>query len=261
MRKGAPIVALLIGLALCTTGFGQSDSTSTRAPVKPVQKNDNQGAGKNPAADQKAADKKPLPNVSNERSKELMAFVKEHHPELRPLLNSLQKTRPNQYQSTLRTLDREVRSLQNLESRSPERYKISLAHWITKSKITLLSAQLAIKKSLQEQQAIEKKIYELIQKQQDLQIEMVAFDTKFTEKRLAKYQADLAKLRENRTVEIQRRMDIIKNNSQRIRLAQQKAEDAKKKEASTKKKPTNEQPPAIKKDKSRLKDDPTNPQG
>ena len=276
MRAGLFILngTLLVCFGWCAIGFSQTDGKQLDAdaitngpPVllaqtAPAQGNDQKpGAVRQSPTNSKTTDKKPA-NISKERRAELMAFVKEHHPAIRPLLNSLQKTNPGQYQHALRTLDRDVKALQALQKRAPARYRMSLGYWVTKSKIKLLSAKLAIKKTFPEQQAIEKQIFTLIQKQQDLRIAIVTADIKTTEKRLEKYKSDLSKLNKNRTAEIQRQMDVIKNNSQRIRLSQQKAADAKKKSAPGKKKPpSTDKPPTNKKDKSRTKDDKTNPKG
>jgi phage-related protein len=275
MQAGAPVLrfVLLFCFGCCASVVAQTDSTlssigkddtTNRAPIKLVQKGDPGDAARKLPANQKPVEKKPLPKVSKERLEELKAFVKKHHPEIRPLLNSLQKSRPEQYEATMRTLDREVRNIQALEKRWPERYEKSLELWTTRSKITLLSAQLAIKKSLQEQQAIEKQIYSLIQKQHALRIEIVAADVKATRKRLERYEAELAKLKSNQKAEIERQMDVIKTNSQRIRLNQQKAVDArkanegKKKTAPANKKPAANKLPTDKKENPWAKDDPTN---
>ena len=211
------------------------------------------------ATDSKAADKKQQPNVSKERRDELMGFVKKHHPDLQPLLQSLQKTSPEQYKAAMRTLDREVKSLQALEKRAPQRYEKSLELWITKSKIKLLSAQLAIKETLPEQQAIEKQIFQLIAKQEDLRIASLAADTKTLESRLEKSKSDLKKLRENRKDEIQRQMDVIKNYSLRIRQNRLKEANAKKKTPPTQNKPSANKSSTDKKTKSRVKDDKIDP--
>lgn len=246
LRTTIHTCALLVCLGLCGSGFAQSDKDSSK---NRAQAKDSARPDAKKSAGQKPVDKKPAPNVSKERRAELMAFVKKHHPEIRPLFNSLQKTHPSQFQATLRTLDREVRNLQALENRWPEKYQKSLEYWTTKSKVRLLSAQLAIKNSLPEQQTIEKKIFQLIQKQYELRIAIIGMDVTAAESRLDKYKSELAKLKDNRESDVNRQMDLIRTNSQRIR--QKQAAEAKKKSTNSAKKSSPNKPPGKPKDNSR----------
>ena len=107
-------IVFAICISHCAAGFAQTQPTVSefdnksnkqKAPFKLAQKIDNPKTGA--TTDQKTVDKKPTPPpVTKQRRTELMTFVKAHHPEIRPLLNSLQKNRPTQYQAALRTLDR-----------------------------------------------------------------------------------------------------------------------------------------------------------
>jgi len=100
------------------------------------------------------ADKHPPQPVSKERKVELMAFVKANHPELLSLLNQLQSKRRHQFHSALRTLDKNVKHLQSVEKQSAGRYQHSLNIWKVSSRIHLLTAQLAIKKSDKEKASL-----------------------------------------------------------------------------------------------------------
>ena len=175
--------------------------------------------------------------ISNERRTELMTFVKSNHPEIRPLLKMLQKSRPAKYQSTLRSLDREVRSLQNLQAKHPERYKVALEFWTVKSKISLLSARLATKKSKGEQQKIRNQLDVLIKKRIEIRKTEVQANIVRTTNQIERLKSQLERLNsqlgqvsgESDQV-VQLEMERIDAAAKRLREARQKSrENAKKK--------------------------------
>ncbi len=139
----------------------------------------------------------------------------------------------------MRTLDREVKNLQTWESRSPERYQNLLDQWICKSHIKLISAQLVLKKTDEENSTLKSELKSLITKQQDLRIAQLSKDVATARKRLEKSEVQLKGLRSGRAAEIKRQMDAITKNAERILAIQQKAADAKKKAA------PNKQPAAL----------------
>lgn len=254
--------------AFASVGHAQTDPTVSqfdkksklqRAPFQLAQKTDDPAKSAQKLSDpkqdpEKAIAKKPLPQVSNQRRAELMAFVKIHHAELRPLLASLQKNRPNKIQSVLRTLDREVKNLQTWEKRSPERYKKSLALWIVKSKIELLSAQLVVKKSNKARTALKNDLSNLITERHDMQVDLLTYDAELTKKRLEKLEDQLKTHRTNRGSEIQQQLTAITKNAERILAVRKREADAKKQQAKTGK-----QRAAAPKSKPKQQDDKTNP--
>ena len=189
----------------------------------------------NKTLDKKPIDKKPLPLVSDKRRGELMKFVDAHHKELRPLINQLRKQRPGQYQIVLRTLDRNVKNIQSLEKKSPARYQRSLDQWILSSRIQLLSAQLAVKKTDKEKAKLRAQIRPLIKTQLELRLTQLEIDTEQAKKRYDRLQAQVNELAPNRDQLIQRRMEEIDKTSQRISAQNKKAKDKKKAEALRKK--------------------------
>jgi len=93
----------------------QQESEKNKQLQKQSAKNSAGKKADNKKTDGKA-DKKPPQPVSKERKAELMAFVKANHPELLPLLNQLQSKRQQQFHSALRTLDKNVKHLQSVET-------------------------------------------------------------------------------------------------------------------------------------------------
>lgn len=243
-----PALICTVSFCVATTSWAQPANQSKKSTTNSagaMQKQENKSANQ-----PKTASPKSQPNVSKERRAELMAFVKQHHPEIRPLLNSLQKSRPSQYQATLRQMDREVRSINSHKTRFPARYKKMLAHWVTKSQIKLLSARLALKKKLEEQQALEKQILRLIQKQQSLRTDILKLDIERTRKRLIGFESELKKIKNNGNADAQRQVELIKKRTAYLREQQQKS--AAKKKTDKRKAGNN---PADKNARNRDKDD------
>lgn len=215
----------------------QQPKSNQKAPVKVAQQT------KKPSIDKQVQDKKlapkktkSQPNVSNSRRKELMAFFKTHHPELQRLVSQLQKSRPVQYQATLRSLDREVKSLQSLKSRSPERYKKSLQIWKVSTDIRVQTAQLARKQNPKEKNKIRGKLKSLIAKQHDLKVEQLRVDFEWQKKRMEKLQKQLSSMEEDRDNLIARKMESLNKSAQRISAQHKKAAEAKKKQPKPEKK-------------------------
>ena len=211
------------------------DDSNQRAPYKVAKAMSRQG-------DQKKDDTKPLdgdkaksakppqPNVSTKRRKELMEFVKAHHPELQRLLASLNKVNPGGYQTTLRTLDREIKALQTLKTKSPSRYENSLELWTIKSKIRVLTAQLARKQQTKERKKILAQIAALVTKDHDLRTKQVRADYEANLKRTERLKATLDNLEGDRDNLIARTVEKHDRSAQRIIAQNQKAKDAKKKQ-------------------------------
>ena len=208
----------------------QPESTKKQKPQATTsQKVERTESGKKqPDVQKKSNGKKPLASVTQSRRAELMEFITLHHPEIKPLLNSLQKKRKKQYESAIQTLDQEIKRLQSLEKRAPEKYKKSLEQWVLRSKVKLLSAQLAIKKTNAEKTAVQNRIKAIIEKQQDLRVEQLAAEIARIKKRLAKYESQLKNTVTNRKSEVERQLEDIVANSKRISAAQQQTTKAKK---------------------------------
>jgi len=210
-------------------------------------------------AKNKSADDKPVPTpVPEERLAEITAFVKAHHPELQPLLKQLRAKRAKQFQTVIRTLDRNVHKLQTLEKKSPSRYKRALDHWMLTSRIQLLSAQMTLKRSAKDKASIRKKLRELFEKHHDLQRENTLVAIEAAKKKHERLQQTLKEHQANRDSAIARRLDEIDKASELV--SAQRKESAKRKKSAKKENATKEAPadktPSAKKPKSVQKVEP-----
>ncbi len=73
--------------------------------------------------------------------KEAIEFVKEHHPELVSLLESLKSMREKEYQMAIREISRTKKRLDGFAKRGQDIYEIELDAWKIQSKIDLLIAK------------------------------------------------------------------------------------------------------------------------
>ena len=186
----------------------QDSDKNKQLQKKSAKKTDDKKTDNKPA-------KKPPEPVSKERKAELMAFVKANHPELLPLLNQLQSKRQQQFQAALRSLDKNVKNLQAVKKRSPKRYQLSLDIWGVSSRIQLLTAQLAIKKSDKEKASIKKKLRSLFEQQSQLQRSQIKFNYDAAKKKYDRFAEQLKKHDSDRASDLARKMAAIDQKSKK----------------------------------------------
>ncbi|MFK7768875.1 MAG: hypothetical protein AB8B55_16765 [Mariniblastus sp.] len=235
-------ICIVVGFAICLSGTSLNAQTvskevlgqkSSRDAAKTAGQSSSGQSRINQTKLGKSKTRNGNTTVSNARRSELMNFVKSNHPEIRPLLKMLQKSRPAKYQSTIRTLDREVRSLQTLKTKHPERYESALEFWTVKSRISLLSAQLATKKSKAEQAKIKDNLNELITKRNKIrktEIEQsIARTTAQLERmntQLGRLQTQLEQVSGAPEEVVKRELEKIETSANRIRQSRQKSKEA-----------------------------------
>lgn len=235
IKNVLPTIALFCLLPLLLTNSGFAQSTPKTPPnkqdkakaskVKPpvaAKKTAQQSSKKTkPAAsgETKTPDKKkPAVVLSEKRRAELLAFCEQHHQELLPLLKSLQKNRPAEFEKALRTLDREIKQLQVVKSK--ERYEKLLAQWVLRSKIKLLSARLAVRTSKEQRAKTTAGLSKLIGQLQDLKIKHLNEEQQALRSRTAKIGTQIEQLRSTRDAEIKKQIDAFTKNAERIKAAQ-----------------------------------------
>ena len=120
---------LVIATALASLTFGQDEPKAKIPPVKPG------------VADRMVAVPARLPSFSVEREAAAVTFVKQHHPELATLLETLKPMSPSEYRQAIRELFQVSEQLATIKDNDPRRYEINLDAWKAKSRVELLTAQ------------------------------------------------------------------------------------------------------------------------
>ena len=145
--------------------------------------------------------------------KHVFDFVAEHHKDLGRLLNSLKKRRPEAYRRAMSELRRSIVRLENLKVRDEERYEVELQAWMLRSRVQLLTAQLAIRDSKHVRDQLKKTLKEqAVTKRKQLQAER-----KRLKARLAEVDRQLARAESDLQSEIERRLQMAVRNANRFK--------------------------------------------
>jgi hypothetical protein len=76
------------------------------------------------------------------REQRVLAFVREHNPDLAAVLTHLARRQSQEYDAALDDLDRTVSKLAGTKSKDPDLHAIELAVWQTRTRVEMLVAQL-----------------------------------------------------------------------------------------------------------------------
>ena len=169
-----------------------------------------QNAGQKPKDSPTQTEKPPI-KIDRKTRETLLAFVHQHHPELTRLLKSLEKNRPRQYQSAMRSLSNSYHRLQLLkEQGKTKQYDAALEQWKLSSRIKLKAAQVAVKDTPQQRKQLES----LIAKQFDSRIDALRAEEARLSERLKRL-SELMEEQSDRQLEIQQNMDAVMRTATR----------------------------------------------
>jgi hypothetical protein len=166
-----------------------------------------------------AAPKKPIRSekvaapLSPEREETVVAFVREHHPELASLLEQLKPMRPTEYNRAVAEIWQVSRSLENLKTSNPRRYELGLDLWKAKSNAELLAAKLVSGPTAE----LESQLRAALAHQLDLEVRQQELEREVVQARLKQVEASLKRLNENRDKLIDSRLQGLRNKVQRAR--------------------------------------------
>ncbi len=151
--------------------------------------------------------------LAPEREEFTLAFVREHHPELAALLESLKAMRPKEYQRAIGELYPVSRSLENLKLHNPRRYELGLELWKSKSKAELLAAKLVSTPSAE----LESQLRIALENQLELEIRQQQAEQEQLKARLNQVETTIKRLNDNREKLIESRLQGLRNKVQRAR--------------------------------------------
>lgn len=177
------IVGLVLTLLLATTvaavrgAEDESKRTANKAPRKA-----------------KPARRSPKEIVTPSREAAALAFVEEHHPELRKILKQLQGMQPDRYEEAIADLFATSEQLAELKARDAERYELTLEQWKVQSRIGLLAAKMTRNSS----ESLKKELEKLLNEQIDLRIRQHRQEAQRLEKRIQRSQELAQKLESDR---------------------------------------------------------------
>lgn len=153
--------------------------------------------------------------IGAEREKELLTFVREHHQELANLLDQLKPMKAAEYEAALKDLDRDVRRLEQVKTKSPNRYDPELGLWASRSRIRLLAARLSMSEEDDElRQRIKDELRGLRQHELEvleLEIDSVKQHLDKQQRRLEQLQKQSADLQTNDEAWLQKKLMALEN--------------------------------------------------
>lgn len=126
--------------------------------------------------------------VNEAREQAVLAFAREHHPELVKLFRQLERNAPEEYSKAVAELDRNRERLEKLRARQPERFDAALAEWKLSSRIRLVLARL----SLASDPKLEAELREMVRERTELRLAPLRAEKERLEKRLDKVSRTLA---------------------------------------------------------------------
>lgn len=137
--------------------------------------------------------------------KEVLAFVREHHPELVKLLSQLSESRPREYQKALRDLSRVRDRLTQIKRNNNERYELELAVWKAESRIQLLAARLHMGTS----DELRDQLRKALEEQMEFKAALLRHERSLAQDRLDKLNAQIQRLEQERSQLIERQLQVI----------------------------------------------------
>ncbi len=136
-----------------------------------------------------------------DREADVLAFVGAHQPELAKLLETLKPMNAREYGKAIRELAPIRDRLVELERRNPPRYRIALDAWKAKTRVDLLSAQMASEPSPD----LEAKLRAAIADRLDVEIRQHQHDIDQAEAALKQHRKALERLEKDRNATLEAR--------------------------------------------------------
>lgn len=192
LLKSSAFVVLFGFWGLCPQVlYGQKNAvqqeTRTNADSKSSQNKDTAKQSKssaNDASNDKASSKK----NRNPEVEQALAFVREHHEEMVPLLELLQAMNPKQFEAAIKDTNRVRVRLEQLKQRDEESYANELERWTLQSQINL---HVAKKIGEDHDYSNDKRLKELLQKQRQVELKILASEKQRISKRFAQIEEQM----------------------------------------------------------------------
>ena len=128
------------------------------------------------------------------RERAVLAFVREHAPELARLVESLKGMKPLQYQRAIDELHPVCQNLSRLQQKDPRRYEVGLAAWQAKARVEVLAARLAEDPSLE----LEAKLRAAVDDEYDANLRRQKLEREVVREQLRKLDETVERLEKNR---------------------------------------------------------------
>lgn len=172
-----------------------------------------------------------------EREKNALAFVKEHHPELAEILAGLKENKPHEFQRGLREIQGVSQRIAKFREKQPERYALEVQVWKAGSRARLLAAQGAMDDAASDE--LKEKIKSELLSQEEGKLKLLEYEQAELQKRLETVQGKLKNGRDGIETRVDQGVDKLLSSAQKQQEAIEKRKElaAKRKIARTKETP------------------------
>jgi hypothetical protein len=148
-----------------------------------------------------------------EREAAALTFVRAHHPELASLLERLRPMNQGEYEQAIIDLFQISESLADLKQRDPNRYELGLEAWKARSRVELLTAQLASAPGPE----LESQLRQAVASQLDVELRQHRFDLEQARGRVLKIQDVVDRLESRHDALIESRVQGLLKKSRNAR--------------------------------------------
>ncbi len=192
MRVIVAVFGLLFALTVAAFAADGENSTRPSAPTSP---------------------KKAQTDVSSERERMALEFVRDNHAELAKLLEQLKPMRPSEYNRAIREIANVSETLARLKDRDPKRYEMGLDLWKAKSRVELLTAKLVNGPN----PSVESSLRDAVAHQFEIEIAVQKYERERAKALVKKYDETIERLESNQQKMIESRYQGFLKQSQRAR--------------------------------------------
>lgn len=170
------------------------------------------------------ANRRPPVEITPQRREELIAFVRENNPPIERLLKNLETKNPGQFRTALQAMAREVQSLEDLKTRDPERFQLSLELWQNRSRLDLLAAQIALQTESRRPD-LRRQMQQAMVQQNELRAKLVDLELQRVTERQTRLEKSRDELRNMTDADVRRQVsDVIARNRRLLERNEKKPE-------------------------------------
>lgn len=143
-----------------------------------------------PATDSKSSVDPAKSERLEDREQVAREFVQKHHPELLSVLDLLQSMKPREFEKAIRELAQTRQALESQQKNDPERAVLTLEAWKCRSRLSLLTANLARGSSPD----VLRDVREQLDRQVDIELKIARLDRARLEERRLKLEEQIDRL-------------------------------------------------------------------
>jgi len=149
---------------------------------------------------------KPAARVGPQEEAAAREFARAHHPELLPILDHLEKNRPNEYRHAVAELNKTAARLAQLKAKEAARYELELKAWKLRSRVQLMAARLRLDP---DDEALRGSLRRAMLEQADLEIATCEAERARQARRLEQLDEQIRRLRAQRESRVDRKIEVL----------------------------------------------------